>query len=242
MRDAHRKWWDVSANPENLISFPEIKIWKTQPASHRAERDALSAILPRFGTHATAHDAPQKTAELKVKPTPKLKPKLKPTAASRPDILWIISDDHRPDSWPVSIAPLAASPTAHLATYTRPSPIAWRVAARSSARPTATPPAVLHRGPPCIPAAIPFRNGIYGFEKAHDKAAFCKPTISQVMRGAGYHIMEIGKHGYRINAWGPGLTWNIEDQYDFRIDAKSDLRAQGKTDYFPNSPWKAANS
>jgi arylsulfatase A-like enzyme len=48
MRDGRGKWWDVEETPDDLISFAEIKDWDAVSSAHRAERDNLQAILPRF--------------------------------------------------------------------------------------------------------------------------------------------------------------------------------------------------
>jgi arylsulfatase A-like enzyme len=48
MRDGYGKWWDVSARPDDLISFPPITDWERVSAAHREERNRLEAILPRF--------------------------------------------------------------------------------------------------------------------------------------------------------------------------------------------------
>ncbi|QDV47441.1 Arylsulfatase [Stieleria neptunia] len=61
MRDGRGKWWDVEQTPDDLISFPEIKDWTTVSDEHRAPRDKLLAVLPRFdqkthGKHATGSD------------------------------------------------------------------------------------------------------------------------------------------------------------------------------------------
>lgn len=58
MKDGRDKWWDVSGNPDDLISFPQIKDWSKVSDAHRKERDSLMKILPKFDLHATHHDAP----------------------------------------------------------------------------------------------------------------------------------------------------------------------------------------
>ncbi|TWU54689.1 Arylsulfatase [Rubripirellula tenax] len=58
MKDGKGKWWDVSAEPDDLISFPEIKDWNVVSDDHRNERDTLRAVLPQFNLHANEHDAP----------------------------------------------------------------------------------------------------------------------------------------------------------------------------------------
>ncbi|WP_145415796.1 sulfatase-like hydrolase/transferase [Planctomycetes bacterium K23_9] len=58
MKDGNDKWWDVSAEPADLIDFPEITNWDDVSAAHRAERDKLMSVLPEFDLFETEPDAP----------------------------------------------------------------------------------------------------------------------------------------------------------------------------------------
>ncbi|MEM9253759.1 MAG: sulfatase-like hydrolase/transferase, partial [Planctomycetota bacterium] len=58
LRDGTGRWWDVSEYPDDLISFPEITDWQSVSAEHRAERDELMKVLPRFDKFDTEYDAP----------------------------------------------------------------------------------------------------------------------------------------------------------------------------------------
>ena len=58
MMDGYGKWWDVSEEPSDLISYSEITDWESVPEEHRAERDKLSAVLPKFDLFKTEPDAP----------------------------------------------------------------------------------------------------------------------------------------------------------------------------------------
>ena len=58
MRDGRKRWWDVSIELEDLISFAEITDWSQVSDDHRAERDEIRNVLPQFDLHATEHDAP----------------------------------------------------------------------------------------------------------------------------------------------------------------------------------------
>ncbi|MFD2256644.1 sulfatase-like hydrolase/transferase [Luteolibacter algae] len=58
MKDGYDKWFDVSKEPADLISFPEIKDWNSVGETHRAEREMLEKILPKFDVYEEAHDAP----------------------------------------------------------------------------------------------------------------------------------------------------------------------------------------
>lgn len=58
MKDGYDKWWDVSEEPSDLISYSEITDWNDVSAEHRAERDKLNAVLPEFDLFMTEPDAP----------------------------------------------------------------------------------------------------------------------------------------------------------------------------------------
>ncbi|GAA4446678.1 sulfatase-like hydrolase/transferase [Novipirellula rosea] len=58
MKDGNDRWWDVSAEPADLISFPEITNWNEVSELHRAERDELLVVLPEFDLFDTEPDAP----------------------------------------------------------------------------------------------------------------------------------------------------------------------------------------
>ncbi|MBB6429550.1 sulfatase-like hydrolase/transferase [Algisphaera agarilytica] len=56
--DGAGDWYDVSQTPDDLDDFPKITDWSKVSEAHRAERDELLAILPRFDLHATERNAP----------------------------------------------------------------------------------------------------------------------------------------------------------------------------------------
>ena len=58
MRDGRGNWWDVERPAADLDSFASIKDWSQVSAAHRAERERLEVILPRFDRYGTEHDAP----------------------------------------------------------------------------------------------------------------------------------------------------------------------------------------
>ncbi|MEM6886437.1 MAG: sulfatase-like hydrolase/transferase, partial [Verrucomicrobiota bacterium] len=158
-------------------------------------------------------------------------------ADKQPNILWIITDDQRPDSLAAfnqAVSGTKLSPLGYVL-----SPYVDQLAAEGTLFTQA-----YCNSPACAPSRAsihtgryPFRNGIYGFEQAHAEVDAARPTLPQVMREAGYVTASMGKHGYRIFKWGPGLTWAIEDQYDFAVDKKNDLMAKGRSDFNPMSLW-----
>ncbi|WP_199915627.1 sulfatase-like hydrolase/transferase [Saccharobesus litoralis] len=56
MKDGQNNWWDVSQTPADLDSFPKITNWQTMSAEHRAEKQKLQAVIPRFDNYQTQHD------------------------------------------------------------------------------------------------------------------------------------------------------------------------------------------
>lgn len=156
----------------------------------------------------------------------------------KPNILWIVTDDQRPDSLACYNEAVTGSKLSPLGYVMSPNVDALAekgtlfTQAYCNAPACAPSRASMHTG------QYPFRNGIYGFEQSHQAAAPCHQTIPQVMRGAGYTTAQFGKHGYYIFDWGPGLTWNTVDQYDVIVEKKNDLGKAGKTDFFKDAVWK----
>ena len=58
MKDGRDKWWDVSEEPSDLISYSKITHWKSAPASQQQEKDRLEKIMQPYDLHGTEHDAP----------------------------------------------------------------------------------------------------------------------------------------------------------------------------------------
>ncbi|QBG46708.1 sulfatase [Verrucomicrobia bacterium S94] len=48
MRDGNNRWWDVSSEPEDYNTYPEIKDWDRVSEVHQAEREKLLTILPEY--------------------------------------------------------------------------------------------------------------------------------------------------------------------------------------------------
>ncbi len=56
--DGKGTWYDVTATPSDLISFPVITDWSKMSSEHKAERDELKEVMKRFDLHQSAHDGP----------------------------------------------------------------------------------------------------------------------------------------------------------------------------------------
>ena len=160
----------------------------------------------------------------------------------QPNILWMVTDDQRPDSLACYNEAVRGSKLSALG-YVM-SPHIDRLAKQGTLFTQA-----YCNAPACAPSRAsmhygqyPFRCGIYGFEQNHQAADPVKQTVPQVMREAGYTTSQFGKHGYYVFDWGPGLTWNTVDQYDVVVEKKNDLQKSGKTDFFPEVIWDKEGS
>jgi arylsulfatase A-like enzyme len=117
---------------------------------------------------------------------------------AKPNILWIVTDDHRYDAVRAfnqmlhgrdmselgyvespSIDRLAEMGTTFINTYCQ-------------AQGCAPSRASMHLG------RYPFRSGVYEFEYYNNNAAHCKPTIPEQMADLGYQTLHIGKLGVRM--------------------------------------------
>ncbi|WP_201767226.1 sulfatase-like hydrolase/transferase [Rhodopirellula sallentina] len=158
-----------------------------------------------------------------------------------PNILWVITDDQRPDSLACFNRAVRGSDESDLGFVS--SPNVDRLAAEGVLFSNAycnSPGCAPSRGS-MITGRYPFRNGIYGFEQTHNAVSTFRPVIPQVMKGQGYHTALFGKSGYYIFDWGPGLTWSDIGFWDFEVDAKNDLQRNGLTDWYRDKRRRQIN-
>ncbi|WP_236624650.1 sulfatase-like hydrolase/transferase [Rhodopirellula sp. SWK7] len=162
-------------------------------------------------------------------------------ASRAPNVLWIITDDQRPDSLAcynqavrgTTESPLGFVSSPHVDQLASEGVLFTRAYCNS-------PGCAPSRGS-MITGRYPFRSGIYGFEQTHNAVSTFEPVVPQVMRNQGYHTALFGKSGYYIFDWGPGLTWNDVGFWDFDVDAKNDLQRNGLTDWFREKRRQKAN-
>ncbi|MCW2120733.1 sulfatase-like hydrolase/transferase [Flavobacterium sp. 7A] len=58
LKDGRNKWYDVSKNSTDLISFPQITDWSKSTPEQKQEKAKLESILPRFNKFAEAPNGP----------------------------------------------------------------------------------------------------------------------------------------------------------------------------------------
>ena len=148
----------------------------------------------------------------------------------RPNILWIITDDQRPDSvcaYNRIVYGQEESPLGYVE-----SPNIDQLAAEGVLFTRA-----MCNSPACGPSRgsmhsgrYPFRNGHYAFELTHQNPDFVRPVVPQILRGQGYVAASFGKDDPYIYRWGPGQGFHDPGFYDVRVHNKHSLQKNGVGD------------
>ena len=153
---------------------------------------------------------------------------------AQPNILWVLTDDHRYDAVRAFNKMLHGREMSALG-YVE-SPQADRLAdigttfinTYCQAAGCAPSRASMHYG------RYPFRSGVYEFEYHNNKAEHCRPTLPEQMADLGYQTVHIGKLGVRIRtiADGKARPYKIyQTDIDFKPLRKDGLTGWGK-DWF----------
>ena len=154
--------------------------------------------------------------------------------AQQPNVLWILTDDHRYDSIRAFNKMLHGREMSRLG-YVE-SPNTDRLATMGTtfintycqAQGCAPSRASMHYG------RYPFRSGIYEFEYHNNNAEHCRPTLPETMAKLGYQTTHVGKLGVRIKTikgnWAARHPIYQQSFY-FKDLAKDGLCAWGK-DWF----------
>ncbi|MEM9252172.1 MAG: sulfatase-like hydrolase/transferase [Planctomycetota bacterium] len=157
--------------------------------------------------------------------------------ATQPSILWIVTDDQRPDSiqaYNRAIFGTDDSPLGYVE-----SPVADRLAAEGVLFTNA-----ICNSPVCAPSRAtlhsgryPFRSGHYNFEQSHQGPDFVRPTVMQTLSDEGYYNASFGKSDSYIFRWGPGQGFHDAGFWDHRVHFKNELQKAGFGDLFANTLW-----
>jgi len=153
---------------------------------------------------------------------------------SKPNILWIITDDHRADALECYNRATTGKNESYLGFVM--SPNIDRLCSEG----------VLFTGafcnsPMCTPSRssmqsgrYPFRSGHYKFS-SHQEADFVRPTVSQVLREHAYGTAVFGKTGWGITKYLDTRKCKDEDFYNLTVHFARDLQRNGFGDIFTSS-------
>ncbi|WP_299550856.1 sulfatase-like hydrolase/transferase [Seonamhaeicola sp.] len=153
-------------------------------------------------------------------------------SSSKPNILWIITDDHRADALECYNEATTGKKESALGYVS--SPNINKLAKEGVMFVNA-----FTNSPVCGPSRgsmlsgrYPFRNGHYAFEQTHQEPDFVRPSIPQTLRKNGYTTTSFGKEGAYIFDWGPGQTFKDPGHYDYKVSFKHDLQKNDVGDYW----------
>lgn len=161
---------------------------------------------------------------------------------SKPNLLWIITDDQRPDSLAVYNRAVTGRDESRLGYVS--SPNIDRLASEGVLYTRA-----FCNSPACGPSRAsmhtgryPFRNGKYGWEQTHQQADFTRPTVSQSLRHAGYYTAIIGKRHYGVSTSERGPNGKPLGVFDFELDFVRDLERNGVGDWHSTGAYGLTDS
>lgn len=155
-------------------------------------------------------------------------------AQEQPNILWIVTDDHRYDAVRAFNTMLTGNEMSALGYVESPN------IDRLTQMGTTFINAYTH-APGCAPSRAsmhlgryPFRSGVYEFEYHNNKAAHYRPTFPEQLVGLGYQTLRIGKLGVRLRTIKNGKARNYDiyqNNFDFKRLRKDGFTGWGK-DWF----------
>lgn len=156
------------------------------------------------------------------------------TAQEQPNILWIVTDDHRYDAVRAFNKMLTGNDMSELGYVESPN------IDRLTKMGTTFINAYAH-APGCAPSRAsmhfgryPFRSGVYEFEYHNNNAEHCEPTFPEQLANMGYQTLRIGKLGVRLRTIknGKSRPYDIyQNNFDFKKLRKDGFTAWGK-DWF----------
>lgn len=166
------------------------------------------------------------------------------TKLKQPNILWIVTDDHRADALQCYNEATTGKKESALGYVS--SPHIDELAKEGVLFVNA-----FNNSPVCGPSRgsmlsgrYPFRNGHYQFEQTHQEPDFVRPSIPQTLRNNGYTTTSFGKEGAYIFKWEGKQTFKDPGHYDYKVSFKHDLQKNdigdywGQPAYAEDSKWK----
>jgi len=202
--------------------------------------DFDNLIVRKLGDAKAGSSSNTGVPPLEIKPSGATGPALSPAVTThdggkQPNILWIITDDHRVDS--IGAYNVATTGRVESALGYVSSPSADKLAQQGVLFTRA-----YCNSPGCAPSRTsmhfgmyPHRCGHYGFESSHQSAGFCKPMFPRLIAQQGYRTAHFGKSGFSSFDWGEKKLLKTTP-YEVSIDQK-ELYANERVDWFHRKTW-----
>ncbi|MGC6506226.1 MAG: sulfatase-like hydrolase/transferase [Coraliomargaritaceae bacterium] len=159
---------------------------------------------------------------------------------NRPNILWIITDDHRADSIRYYNQVTTGKSNSALGFVLSPHTDALAKEGVLFTEAYCNSPACAPSRSSMHTGKYPHRNGMYGFRKAYNDQSVSSITIPEVMNTNGYQSASFGKSGYYIFDGEDKSQW--EDLGHYKPFIKHNLLSKTtQSDYWFNRPWGFVN-
>lgn len=156
----------------------------------------------------------------------------------KPNVLWIITDDHRADAigaYNVAVSGKEESPLGHVESpnidaFAKEGVLFTKAYCNSPG--CAPSRASMHTG------MYPWHSGIYGFEKTHIAASHYKGDVPSVMKEQGYNTTYFGKGHIHLYKWENEKikSGDVSHLYNYYAEMQ-DMRAHGYSDWKQRSIW-----
>ncbi|MEM7809286.1 MAG: sulfatase-like hydrolase/transferase, partial [Planctomycetota bacterium] len=154
----------------------------------------------------------------------------------QPNILWIITDDHRSDSIAAYNQATRGQAQSRLGYVESPRTDALIAEGTLFSNAWCNSPACAPSRAAMHTGRYPHRSGIYGFEKAHLDSDVSSTLVQGVMKDHTYQPAHFGKSGVRIFPFESMNQWQPPGYYDPRVTKRSLHEFEG-SDFWFNSPW-----
>jgi len=158
----------------------------------------------------------------------------------QPNILWIVTDDHRADAISAVNEAILGTKESKLGYVSSPNLDQLAKEGVLFTNAYCNSPACAPSRSSMMTGQYPHHNGVYGFELAHNQVSFQKPMVPQIVSKHGYQTSIYGKFGYRILSWNEKKSkpsFHSPKYYDHELSFKHDLKLKGFTDFNKGSDY-----
>lgn len=152
----------------------------------------------------------------------------------RPNILWIITDDHRADAVQSFNEATIGTKESKLGYVSSPNIDQLSSEGTMFVNAYCNSPACAPSRASMMTGLYPHHNGITGFELGHNQTSINKKLIPEVMKEYGYGTSIYGKFGFRLLSWDERKqrpSFKSPGYYDHELSGKNDLQILGFTDF-----------
>lgn len=160
--------------------------------------------------------------------------------AEQPNILWVITDDHRADSVGAYNRATTGQDHSELGFVSSPSADALAQEGVLFTRAYCNSPGCAPSRTSMVFGMYPHHCAQYGFESGHQSADFCKPMFPKLMAEAGYQTALFGKSGFASFDW-QDRKLKKTTPYQVSIDQK-ELYKHEQVDWFHQKTWNKGTS